>query len=239
MSLEGKMGSEERGSRYSSNERLNTFIKEAVEHIQSGSTPEGAVKMKKNSPTGILKADPTNPQKRYQPGGKLVTYTGMDQDGNLIKESYGGGVADVKENSVILQNREPRRYPADFKDPSLAGKEIKGRYNDDGTFVVDPKGDTFLYNEYVSDSDFVKGAYGVDVNKEDLTWSTAIKLDPSFVIRNPGIEGAEIIGKTGVKNELFKDSYIVFDARTKNGVTTVLSVHPITEKDLADTYVAF
>jgi hypothetical protein len=225
--------------KYSSNEELNIFIKNLIEKIQKGEIPDGAVKMKKNSPTKLLKADPSNAHKRYQPGGRLITYTGMNKDGDLIKETYGGGVADIKDNSVILQNQEPRRYPKDYMDPSLVGQPIKGEFNDDGTFVVDQNGETVLYNEYVSDTEFVKGAYGVDLNTEDIAWHTAIKLDPSFVIKNPGITGAEIVGKNGVKNELFPDSYIVIDAKVKNEAITVQSVHPITEKDLADTYVPF
>ena len=128
---------------YTENTTLNDLIESAVESVTSGSSNETLTVMIKKSPTKILLASSQHIERRYQPGAKLVTYNGIDAQGNPIQETWGGGVAVIKDNSVILSNVNPLTYPEGHE---LAGQEVKGDYNEDGEFVVDQQnGNTTLF----------------------------------------------------------------------------------------------
>jgi hypothetical protein len=201
---------------YSNNARLNELIEGAVSSIEIGSSAEGLTAMIKNAPTGILKASSTHEESRYRPGNQLVTYNGMDADGKPVQETWGGGVADITEDSVILKNVEPIRCAEGHE---LAGKEVNGTYQEDGKFVVDQEnGAVTLFNEYVSDVDFVKGAYGVEATEQ---WQTGFKLQPSYVLEIPTDMGdVTITTKSGVEINLTGGDYVVIDTK-KDKVTSV------------------
>ncbi len=209
---------------YSDNSLLNDLIKKNVDLIKDGKV-KGFSVMIKNKPTLILKASKDHLEWRYRPGNKLITYTGV-KNGKLIKETWGGGVVDIKSDSVILKNSEP------IKDDN--GKEVRGYYKE-GTseFVIDSKGNQFLFNEYVSDVGFVKSAYGVSPSNK---WQEGFKRDPSYVFEIPntvkGYGSINVITLDGVKIELSIGDFVVVD--TKKG--KVQSVHGIKKSWLNKTY---
>tara|TARA_Y100000310_G_scaffold308452_1_gene351572 strand:+ start:290 stop:976 length:687 start_codon:yes stop_codon:yes gene_type:complete len=204
---------------YANNATLNQRIVDAVSSIESGSPADGLTAMIKNAPAGILKASSTHEETRYRPGNQLVTYNGMDADGNPVQETWGGGVADITEDSVILRNVEPIRYAEGHE---LAGQEVKGFYDEDGKFHVDQEnGKVTLFNEYVSDVEFVKGAYGVEPTE---TWQEGFKLQPSYAFEIPSDMGdVTITTKSGVEINLTGGDYVVIDAK-KDKVTSVHGV---------------
>tara|TARA_Y100000310_G_C20513862_1_gene730204 strand:+ start:258 stop:947 length:690 start_codon:yes stop_codon:yes gene_type:complete len=201
---------------YSNNAKLNELIEGAVGSIEGGNSAEGLTAMIKNAPTGILKASSNHQESRYQPGNQLVTYNGIDDDGNPIQETWGGGVAYITEDSVILRNTESIKYTDKHQ---LAGQEVKGTYQEDGKFVVDQKnGDVTLFNEYVSDVGFVKGAYGVEANEQG---QIGFKLQSSYVLEIPtDMENVTITTKSGVEINLTGGDYVVIDTK-KDKVTSV------------------
>jgi hypothetical protein len=226
---------------YSENQDLEGLILGAVSSIESGKPSENLTAMIKNAPTHILLASSSHSEVRYQPGHKLVTYNGIDKDGKLIQETWGGGVAEIKDNSVILKNADPIKYQEGHK---LAGQEVKGFYKEDGSFVIDQdkgterlfneyvSGETTLFNEYVSDFDFVKGAYGVHAN---TSWQTGLKLQPSYVFQIPSeMENVKVATKAGVEISLNGGDYIIIDAKKGK----VLSVHGCEKSWLDKTYVS-
>jgi hypothetical protein len=225
---------------YSKNQKLEELILDAISSIESGKPNENLTAMVKNTPTHILLASPDHDEYRYQPGHTLVTYNGIDKDGNLIQETWGGGVAEIKENSVILKNAEPIKYKEDHK---FAGQEVKGFYKKDGTFVIDQEkgtdrlfneyvsGETTLFNEYVTDFDFVKDAYGVSATTE---WQSGLKLQPSYVFKIPSeMENVKVATKAGVEISLTGGDYIIIDSKKGK----VISVHGCEKSWLDKTYV--
>lgn len=213
---------------YSNNKTLNDLIEKAIISVEEGKTLEGLTAMIKNSPTRILKASQNHKEKRYCPGNKLVTYNGIDQDGNPVQETWGGGVAEIKEDSVILKNEEPIKYSKEHK---LAGSDVKGFYTEDNIFVVDQKnGNETLFNEYVSDVNFVKGAYGILATEK---WQKGLKLQPSYVLEIPSELGSvAITTKSGVSINLNSRDYVVIDAKKGK----VSSVHGCERSWLNKTY---
>ncbi len=214
--------------KYTKNKQLNKQINQAVACIEQGDV-DGLTAIIKNTPTHLLKASKQNQETRYQPGNQLVTYNGIDEQGNPIQETWGGGVADIKEDSVILKNAQPIQYPEQH---GLAGQDVKGFYDQDGKFVVDQEnGKTTLFNEYVSDVEFVKTAYGVEAKPE---WQTGYKLQPSYVLQIPQELGnVEIITKQGTEINLTGGDYVIIDS--KKGKVT--SVHGCEKSWLNKTYI--
>ncbi len=237
--------------RYSDNTELDARILAAVGRVEQGDV-SGLTAMIKTVKTGILRADPSHPETRYQPGKKLVTYIGVKEDGSPIKETWGGGVAEIKEDSVILRNVEPIRYA---KEHALEGREVRGFYNEEGAFAVDQKsGDTTLFNEYVSTVKFVagdptdpsdRGAYGV---QPTLRWQEALKLQPSYAFSIPPELGAVTVrtepGNDGVEIHLTGGDYVVVDLKklgsedaAKSGkVNKITSVHGGNKEWIERTY---
>jgi hypothetical protein len=219
---------------------------------------------------------------RFEVGNLHISYSGIDKNGNLISTVKEESTAVIKPNSVILQNPDPICYP---KDHPLTIEEIektgdvnvkvkvKGYYVvrrekvlDKKTgeefevkvsrFVVDQNyGDTFLVNEYVSDTDFVKRAYGpsredlergsLDSNGNfDTPWLMRYRLDPSFVYKisekdyehiiEAGLE-PKIISDEGKEIKILPNGYIAFD--TRNG--EIRSMRAIEEGQFEDTYSSF
>ena len=104
-------------------EILDEFIERTVCAVEQGNTG-GLTAVIKKTPTPILKASENHPETRYCQGSELVTYTGIDEDGSLVQETWGGGVAVIKDDSVILRNADPITYPEGHE---LAGQEVRGR----------------------------------------------------------------------------------------------------------------
>ena len=213
---------------YSTNQQLEAMIQQAVLSIEEGRPLPCLTPMIKNQLTMILLASSKHSETRYQPGNKLVTYNGISQDGTPIQETWGGGSAIISENSVILRNAQPIKYPQGHP---LAGTEVRGSYKEDGTFEVDQNGLTVLYNEYVSDVKYVKGAYGIEANEQ---WQSGLKLQPSYVLQIPlSVGKAAIVTKSGVEINLSGWDYVVIEAKKGK----VLSVHGCERSWLKSTYV--
>lgn len=214
---------------YSNNKELNSMIETAVSSIESNAEMTGLVAMIKNAPTGILKASKEHKELRYRPGERLVTYNGIDEHGELVKETYGGGVAVITEDSVILRNPGAIKFPQFHE---MFGKEVRGTYNNEGIFLVDPfQGEEELHNEYVSDVGFVKGAYGIEAT---TTWQTGFKLQPSYVMKIPEeMDSLKIITKSNIEINLQGGDFVVIDA--KKGKVT--SVHGVEKTWLKNTYI--
>ncbi len=223
---------------YSNNESLDELISNAVESIEQSAPLTKLTSMIKNAPTKILLASPNHGESRYQPGNELVTYTGIDDDNNLIRETWNDGVAVIKKNSVILRNSSPIMYGENSKNRTGV---VQVAYSDDGTAVpvVLPKKVVAvennanlgtLYNEYVSDVDWVKNNYGVQATTQ---WQSGLKLQPSFVFEIPSTYGdVNVITKKGIEISLKGGDYVVLDAKNDK----VSSVHGIAKSWLDKTY---
>lgn len=234
-------------------ERADPKVKELIDRITSkiieGEIPEGVEIMIKNAPTYTLNASPDRSESRYRPGSKLYTYTGIDKDGKPIKENYGGGVAEIKANSVIIQNIDPLIYPNDYYIEEVRGKPIQGYYNDENEFIPLkseaglPEGRKFetLFNEYVSDTTYVADSYGEREEGKSVPikegWTTQYKKFPSAIIQNPGIKHASIVTKGG-RILLEKDGYVVIDFKSVGeGKNKIVSTHPIMKEFLEKGYI--
>jgi len=209
---------------YSNIPALNDLIEQAVGTIEQG-RKDGLVEMIKNSPTYILKASPNHKETRYRVGEQLVTYNAIGADGKPVKETYKDGKANVESNSVILRNAEPIKN----KD----GQEVKGFYEKDGTFVPDQeKGIDVLFNEYVSNVDFVKTNYGVQPKEE---WQKGVKLQPSYILEIPSeMKDVTIKSNSGAEIKLTGGDYVVIDSKKGK----VSSVHGCERSWLNKTYVS-
>jgi len=191
----------ERKSQYCSNAIINDMITSAVTALQVQETPEGAEMWLKTAPTDIMAADASNEKPRHRPGNQLVTYKGVTSSGELDQETWGGGVATLEDDSVILRNQESLKFPDGHP---KAGEEVHVTYADDGTATIveeDEPGAEVARNEYASTMNFVcgpeeqrdgtHGAYGVVPVAGQFTGAT--KLNPSAVLTVPdGVGGVEI-----------------------------------------------
>ena len=215
---------------YCSDPKLNALITQQIQAIQSGNSG-ATIKVIKNQPTQLLRASSRHDVYRYRPGSVLITYNGIDNSGQPIQETWGGGTANINEDSVILRNTEPICYPKDYKDPELAGKPVRGYYLLGGTFVVDPKKPyVTLFNEYVSTAEDVRKLYGVDATEE---WQEALKLSYSYVFKIPEGFKDVFIDPNDKNIKLSSGDYVVIDA--KDGKVT--SVHGIEASWFDKTYV--
>lgn len=233
MKFESPKSTETPNFEYSPDPKLDELVMKAMQIIDEGgdTIAAGLEKRIKATPTFIMRASETQPQRRYQPGNRLLTYTGVDVDGRLIKETYKDGVSEVGTDSVILKNEAPITYPEGHE---RAGEQVKGYYNDDGEFVIDQEnGDTYLYNEYVSNVAKVRDElYGVEAN--DQEWQSGFKLEPVYTFKIPDeIEDKVILTDGGTEVRPGDGGSVVIN--TKKGKTT--SVQAIAEDWLEKTYV--
>ncbi|MGV8086968.1 MAG: hypothetical protein ACP5N1_05025 [Candidatus Woesearchaeota archaeon] len=218
---------------YTNNKQLEELISGAIVSIEKGESIDYVTQMIKQSPTHILKADYTHKEDRYKPGNKLVTYNGMTIEGEPIQETWGGGIAEIKSDSVILTNNTPLTYPEGHQ---LEGTPVKGTYyldeDNNAKFKVDQeKGTEILRNEYVSDVNFVLGSYNVQA---DTNWKIGFKMAPSHVIAIPtNLENITITTSKGTDIHLNGGDYVIIDMKKGK----VDSVHGITSDWLANTYV--
>lgn len=218
---------------YSPDPKLEEMVRSAMQTINEGGdiAAAGLEKRIKATPTFIMRASESQPQKRYQPGNKLFTYNGVDAEGSLIRETYNDGVAELSDNSVILKNEAPIIYPEGH---SLAGEQVKGYYADSGEFIIDQEhGDTYLYNEYVSTVEKVRDElYGIEAN--DQEWQSGFKLEPVYTFKIPDeIEDKAVVTDGGTEVRPGDGGSVVIN--TKKGKTT--SIQAIAEDWLDRTYV--
>jgi len=189
---------------------LDEQVATAVEAINRGEEPTNASKYIKIAPTGILLADASHAQPRYWPGSVLKTYV-VEENGNLKDETWGS--PEVKEGTVILSNG-PVKYHGSHP---LAGQEVRGRYNPDGTFTIDQaNGPDILQNEYLTDVEFVTNPanYGITPT---TSWQQRSKTVPNYVIQiDPEAEGDFVVTtKSGTKINITGGDYVVIN--TKKG----------------------
>ncbi|MDD5455835.1 MAG: hypothetical protein PHV30_02245 [Candidatus Margulisbacteria bacterium] len=219
--------------KYSNNGLLDVYIDKNVDLIKSGITTSFPIleKVIKKTETGILLASKKHQEARFRPGNELTTYTGVDEKGIPIQETWGGGVATIKEGDVILKNASPITYPAGH---ILAGQQVKGYFDENNKFVVNQNsGQEKLYNEYVSDQKFVKEAYGIDA---DTSWKSGYKLVPSYAMKIPESIKDDVIIKTpNAEIHVKAGDYVILD--TKKG--QVISVQGIAGEWFDSTYINF
>lgn len=214
----------EQKTNFSPNIRLNDVIAEAVASVEAGTPNSTLAVMIKNTPTCILLASPDHHEMRYRPGNKLVTYNGVDENGNPIQETWGGGVATLAEDSVILRNPVALNFLPPHEEHSYR-RDVRGSFAEDGTFVVDtaqPPVKGRLFNEYVSDVPFVTEAYGVTPTTR---WKRGLKQQPIYVLQIPeGTEDTVVtdpFAKTKADLTVSAGDYVAIDFKKGR----VISVH--------------
>ena len=219
------------------NKKLNALLDEvetAIENDNLGVLKSlGFKKMIKITETEIRKADQNSKEMRYKPGNKLITYTGIDDKGKPSRETWNNGIANIEEDSVILSNG-PIKYPKGHK---YEGQVVKGFYNENGEFTIDQKkGTKILKNEYVSDVNYVKKAYGIDATTK---LQKAVKLISSYVKKVGGdiLEDGEdyiMIGKANIKVD--RGGYIIVNVDETGEKPKFMGVAGITKEYLRSTY---
>lgn len=191
---------DQRDPRYSLDEDVNQLamqIVAAIEKAGDGEPDFGALRVKKmrKIATLAMKADPNSAERRFRPGSRLRTYTGVrGARGNLQDETYAGE-AYVTERSIIYRNIEPIHYADDEADPAKRGRPIRGRFETDGTFIEDPAGSDILYNEYATEgTEHAKRKYGIEPTPG--VWTLGLAQIPSYLVEIPKAK-SEVLVKAG------------------------------------------
>ncbi|MEI7765467.1 MAG: HD domain-containing protein [bacterium] len=174
---------------YCDDPEINEMVTKIVSIVEgiSGDEPDfgdiNVEKMQKMA-TLAMKADASNNEKRFRPGNRLKTYTGVrNPDGSLKDETYGGE-ATIKEVTTIYRNIEPVLYADDER----KGQPIRGEYEEDGTFVEKPEGTEILFNEYATDNpEHSKKKYGITA--EPKKWIEGMAQIPSYLAQIPTEKG--------------------------------------------------
>lgn len=180
---------------YCSDPEVNEIITKIVETVEKMPTEEQSFKNLKvekmqKMATLAMKADTSNNEKRFRPGNRLKTYTGVrNPDGSLKDETYGGE-ATIKDGTTIYRNIDPVLYG----DGEKKGQPIRGEYEEDGTFIEKPEGKEILYNEYATDNpEHSKKKYGITA--EPKKWIEGMAQIPSYLAQIP-VEKEEVQIKT-------------------------------------------
>jgi len=238
--------------KYSNNVELEALISSAISCVESGTPNNTGIeiyKVIKKTPTFLLAPNNQHKEERFHIGAKLVTFNGVDKNGKLIRETWDDGVAVLNDNSVILRNENPITYPDGH---ALAGQVVKGRYlkaqdhkeweqiekealasgkvadPNEILFEIDQNGPDMLFNEYVSDTGFVKDNYGIEVTTE---WQKALKLEPSYAVHIPD-DFLEVKNAENLKISVQTGDYVMLSVK-KGAVNDVFA---ITEDWLDQTY---
>lgn len=183
-----------------------------------------------DKPTGILLASETHYEERYRPGSKHITWI-MEANG-LKNETYGAESSDITPSSVILKNIDPLRYPDGH---SLAGQIVMGKYQGE-IFIPDPNGTEMLYNEWISDLQYVKDIYGVDAT---LEWQKEFKKVPTFVLQIPYFFGEiNLVTAKEKRFSLSGGSYVGLQPKSASD-NTLVDIYPIQEEQFDTTYMPF
>ncbi len=197
--------------KYTSNKEIEEIIKKDVDNILNNNYI-GLEKVVKNTPTELRLPG----QGRYEVGKTLVTYVGVDENNELIMETWGGGKAKIEKDSVILRNVEPIR--------DKKGDLVWVLYNENGEAKIvneNTPGAEILYNEYVSNTEFVEKFYKLEDKLTDKKWVKGLKtknpifarqVDQDFVLALE--EGSQI--------EVKKGGWLIYHA--KEGKVTVSAI---------------
>jgi hypothetical protein len=192
---------DQRDPRYSLDDQVNQLamqIVAAIEKAGDGEPDFGALRVQKmrKIETLAMKADANNAERRFRPGNRLRTYTGVrGAHGNLQDETYAGE-AYLTERSTIYRNIEPIRYADDEPDPAKRGLPIRGRFEADGTFIEDVRGPDILYNEYATEgSEHAREKYGIE--PKPGAWTQGVAQIPSYLVQIPETK-REVLVKAGV-----------------------------------------
>jgi hypothetical protein len=198
------MDEKDRGENsYSLDDDVNRLVKQIVDAIAKAGDGEpdfGGLhiqKMRKIA-TVAMKADANNAERRFRPGSRLRTYTGVrDPDGALQDETYAGE-AYLTNQSTIYRNVEPVRYAESDPDAARRGAPIKGRFEADGTFVEDSAGPEILYNEYATESaEHPRKKYGIE--PKPGVWTQGLSRIPSYLAQIPPEKGEVLVRAPGGK----------------------------------------
>ena len=179
-------------TKYSTDREVSAMTEKVVASIAAAGDGEpnfGDMKVEKARKTATLamKADPKNSDIRFRPGSRLRTYTGVRTEDGALKDETYGGEAYIKEGTTIYRNTEPLL--------SAEGQPIKGRFEDDGTFVEDQNGLETLYNEYATDNpEHPKKKYGIV--PQPSRWTEGLAQIPSYLVEIPTNKG-DLEVKTG------------------------------------------
>ena len=194
------MMKDQREPRYSLDNEVNQLamqIVAAIEKAGDGAPDFGALRVQKmrKIATLAMTADPNNAERRFRPGNRLRTYTGVrGAHGNLQDETYAGE-AYVTERSTIYRNIEPIHYADDEADPAKRGLAIRGRFETDGTFIEDSQGSDVLYNEYATEgTEHAKRKYGIE--PKPGVWTQGLAQIPSYLVEIPKAK-REVLMKAG------------------------------------------
>jgi len=176
----------------------------------------------KTQKTEILLCHPTNENPRHRPGKKLETYTKLDEQLNLKCETYGDSLN--KENTVILRNIDPVKYP---KWHHLAGEPVKVIYLEDGTarLPVTPEEKEraeVLHNEWASNVNYSLETYN---HNPTLRWTAKLKLELCLAfkvskkiakeIKSQNLKG--IISSKEKSIGVYKNGWIVITTERRDG----------------------
>jgi len=180
--------------------RLAIQIVSAIERAGGGEPDFGTLQVQKMRKivTSAMKADENNAERRFRPGSRLRTYTGVrDAHGHLQDETYAGE-AYLTQRSTIYRNIEPIRYADDEADPAKRGLPIRGTYEADGKLIEDVMGPDILYNEYSTEgSEHAKGKYNIE--PKPGVWTHGAAQIPSYLVQIPKAKGAVLVKAGGGK----------------------------------------
>jgi hypothetical protein len=195
-------GTQSKG-RYSLDDDINQLairIVTALEEAAGGEPDFGALRVQKmrKIATLAMKADSNNIERRFRPGNRLRTYTGVrSTHGELLDETYAGE-AYLTEQSTIYRNVEPIHYADDEADPARRGLPIRGRFAADGSFVEDVHGPDILFNEYAAEgAEHAKRKYGV--TPKPGVWTQGLAQVPSYLVQIPEAKEEVLVRAGGDK----------------------------------------
>ena len=144
---------------------------------------EGIKKLIKSEGTNITLAGGKN---RYAIGKNIITYSSIsikdgvitpdidvwtNELGSLNSEKVASLTPEeriifeaaviLSKNSVVLSNGSIQ-YPEDFEIEGLRGLDVKGTYQEDGSFIIDQEeGKDILQDEYISNREFIEKVYQI------------------------------------------------------------------------------
>jgi hypothetical protein len=116
-------------------DRLALRVIAAIVEAGNRSPDFGSLRVEKmrKVETLVMRADLNNAERRFRPGSRLRTYTGVrNPDGSFQDETYAGN-ADLTPQSTIYRNIEPIRYSDQDADPAKRGVPVRGRFEVDVT----------------------------------------------------------------------------------------------------------
>jgi hypothetical protein len=181
-------------------DRLALQVIAAIMKARDGAPDFGSLRIEKmrKIATLAMRSDPNNAERRFRPGSRLRTYTGVrNPDGSFQDETYAGK-AHLTPYTTIYRNIEPIRYSDQDADLAKRGVPVRGRFEADGTFVEDIKGPDTLYNEYAIESvTHAKRKYAIE--PKPGVWTQGVAQIPSYLVQIPETKGEVLVKAHGGK----------------------------------------